>query len=72
MPWGTEQGAGAKGKGRAVGVCLKILICLGVEKGSEGGEVRTGRCHIGVGGSTGFESTLGIGFNTDCPAVVSA
>lgn len=55
-------GQGQRGKDRLWVYVRKILVCLGVKKASKVGEIRAGRCHTSVGGSTGFESTSGIGF----------
>lgn len=49
-----------------------ILLCPGVKKRSKNGEVRSGRCHVSVGGSTGFKFTSELGFNTNYPTIVCA
>lgn len=68
--WGAGQGQRKK-EGLWV-YFWGILMCLGVKKGSEDGELRSGRCHVSVGGSTGFKSTSELGFNTNHPTTVCA
>lgn len=68
--WGTGQGQRRK-DGLSI-YFWGILLCSGVKKGSKEGEVRSGRCHVSVGGSTGFKSTSELGFNTNYPTIVSA
>lgn len=72
--WRTLLGTG-QGQRRKDGLWVYfwgILLCPGVNKGSKDGEVRNGRCHVSLVGSTGFKSTSELGFNTNYPTIVCA